>query len=89
MTIQSTDNLIAAIGNGQTTRYDWNKITGASAYALGRWYDMSSLGGLPIANAWAGNCTHLEDFATNPLETVRRYSAFRTVATYLLAKAPA
>ena len=40
-----------ALGNGQTTRYDFNKITGASAYALGRWYDMSSLGGLPIANA--------------------------------------
>lgn len=54
MTIQSIDNLVAAIGNGQSTRYDFNKITGASAYAAGRWYDMSSLGGLPIANAWAG-----------------------------------
>lgn len=54
MTIQSIDNLVTALGNGQTTRYDFNKITGASAYALGRWYDMSSLGGLPIANAWAG-----------------------------------
>ena len=54
MTIQSVDNLISAIGNGQTTRFDYNKITGASAYAAGRWYDMSMLGALPIANAWAG-----------------------------------
>lgn len=54
MTIQSVDNLISSISAGQTARYDFNKITGASAYALGRWYDMSSLGGLPIANAWAG-----------------------------------
>lgn len=54
MTIQSIDNLVSAIGNGQTTRYDWNKITGGTAYAAGRWYDMSMLGALPIANAWAG-----------------------------------
>ena len=54
MAIQSIDNLITALSAGQTTRYDFNKITGASAYTLGRWYDMSSLGGLPIANAWAG-----------------------------------
>ena len=54
MTIQSIDNLITAIANGQTTRYDWNKITGASAYALGRWYDLSMLNSMPVANAWAG-----------------------------------
>lgn len=54
MTIQSIDNLVSAIGNGQTRRYDWNKITGGTAYAAGRWYDMSMLGALPIANAWAG-----------------------------------
>lgn len=54
MTIQSVDQLITAISAGQTTRYDWNKITGASAYAAGRWYDMSMLSALPIANAWAG-----------------------------------
>lgn len=52
--IQSIDQLVAAIAAGQSTRYDWNKITGASAYAVGRWYDMSMLGALPIANAWAG-----------------------------------
>lgn len=54
MTIQSIDNLITAIANGQTTRYDWNKITGASAYTLGGWFDMSMLGAMPVANAWAG-----------------------------------
>lgn len=54
MTIQSVDNLITALTAGQSSRFDWNKITGASAYAAGRWYDMSMLGALPIANAWAG-----------------------------------
>ena len=54
MAIQSIDNLISAISAGQTARYDWNKITGASAYTAGRWYDTSLLNGLPIANAWAG-----------------------------------
>lgn len=54
MTIQSVDNLITALSAGQSARYDWNKITGGSAYAAGRWYDFSMLGALPIANAWAG-----------------------------------
>ena len=54
MAIQSIDNLISAISAGQTTRYDFNKITGASAYAAGRWYDMSMLSSMPVANAWAG-----------------------------------
>lgn len=31
--IQSIDNLVAALSAGQTSRYDWNKITGAAAYA--------------------------------------------------------
>ena len=54
MAIQSIDQLVSAISAGQTTRYDWNKITGGSAYAAGRWYDGSMLNALPIANAWAG-----------------------------------
>jgi len=54
MAIQSIDNLITAISAGNIVRYDWNKITGGSAYTLGRWYDTSLLNGLPIANAWAG-----------------------------------
>lgn len=54
MAIQSIDNLMTAISAGQTVRTDWNKITGASAYTAGRSYDFSSLGGHPIANAWAG-----------------------------------
>lgn len=54
MAIQSIDQLVSAISAGQTTRYDWNKITGGSAYAAGRWYDGSMLNALPIANTWAG-----------------------------------
>ena len=54
MAIQSIDQLVSAISAGQTTRYDWNKITGGSPYAAGRWYDGSMLNALPIANAWAG-----------------------------------
>lgn len=54
MAIQSIDNLIASISDGKSTRYDFNKITGGSAYAAGRWYDMSMLNSMPVANAWAG-----------------------------------
>ncbi len=54
MAIQSIDQLVAAISAGKSTRYDWNKITGAAAYAAGRWYDTSSLGGLPVANTYPG-----------------------------------
>lgn len=54
MAIQSLDQLTAALADGKISRYEFNKITGASAYAAGRWYDFSMLGGSPIANAWAG-----------------------------------
>ena len=54
MAIQSIDQLVTALSSGQMTRYEFNKITGGSAYAAGRWYDFSMLGGSPIANAWAG-----------------------------------
>lgn len=54
MAITSLDNLISSISSGKSLRMDWNKITGAAAYAAGRWYDMSALAGTPIANAWAG-----------------------------------
>jgi hypothetical protein len=54
MAISSMDQMIAAMSAGKTVRYDGNKITGAAAYTAGRWYDMSALNGLPVANAWAG-----------------------------------
>jgi hypothetical protein len=54
MPIQSIDQMIAAMSAGKTNRYEWNKITGASAYTLGRAYDFSMLAGSPVANAWAG-----------------------------------
>lgn len=50
----SVDDMISEISAGKFTRADWNKITGAAAYTAGRWYDLSALGGTPIANAWAG-----------------------------------
>jgi len=52
--IQSMDNLMASISAGKSVRYDGNKITGAAAYTAGRWYDMSGLNGLPVANAYPG-----------------------------------
>jgi hypothetical protein len=54
MAIQSIDNLVSSISAGKTWRTDFNKITGGSAYTAGRSYDMTNLGGHPIANAWAG-----------------------------------
>lgn len=54
MAINSQDALIAAFSAGKKNRYDWNKITGAAAYTAGRWYDMSSLNGNPVANAYPG-----------------------------------
>lgn len=54
MAIQSLDQLVTALSAGQSARYDWNKITGAAAYAAGRWYEMASLGGLPVATTYPG-----------------------------------
>jgi hypothetical protein len=54
MAFTSIDDLVSSITGGKSTRIDWNKITGAAAYTAGRWYDLSALGGTPIANAWAG-----------------------------------
>lgn len=54
MTIQSHDQLINALSSGKSSRYDWNKITGAAAYAAGRWYEMMSLNGSPVGTAFPG-----------------------------------
>ena len=55
MGFTSIDDLVDEItNNGKFRRLDWNKITGATAYTAGRWYDFSGLAGTPIANAWAG-----------------------------------
>lgn len=54
MAFSSMDDLVSEITSGKFNRNDWNKITGGSAYTAGRWYDFSSLGGTPVANAWAG-----------------------------------
>ena len=49
MAFNSQDSLITSISAGKFIRSDWNKITGAAAYAAGRWYDMSGLNGTPVA----------------------------------------
>lgn len=55
MGFSSMDDFINEITtNGKFNRADWNKITGASAYTAGRWYDFSQLAGTPVANAFAG-----------------------------------
>ena len=54
MSFASMDDLVSKITSGKFNRVDWNKITGAAAYAAGRWYDMSGLNGTPVANAFAG-----------------------------------
>lgn len=54
MGFNSFDDLIQKTTGGNIIRTDFNKITGAVAYAAGRWYDFSPLNGYPIANAWAG-----------------------------------
>lgn len=54
MAFTSFEQLLSSLTGGKSTRIDWNKITGAAAYAAGRWYDMSALNGTPIANAWTG-----------------------------------
>lgn len=63
MAIQSIDNLIAAISAGKTQRSEFNKITGGTAYAAGRAYDMSILNGYPVANAFTGTALNFQ--ATN------------------------
>jgi len=54
MGFSSMDDLISEITAGKFNRADWNKITGAAAYTSGRWYDLSSLAGTPVANSFAG-----------------------------------
>jgi hypothetical protein len=60
MSIESQDQLISSLSNGKTSRYDWNKITGGAAYTAGRWYDMSMLAGIPIANTFAGTALNAQ-----------------------------
>lgn len=54
MAIQSIDNLVSAISDGRSARYDWNKITGGTAYTAGRWYDTAQLAGIPVATTYPG-----------------------------------
>jgi hypothetical protein len=51
----SHDDFITEITAGKYNNADGiNKITGAAGYSAGRWYDMSSLTGFPVANTFPG-----------------------------------
>lgn len=55
MGFTSLDDFVSSVTNdGKFNRYDWNKITGAAAYAAGRWYDMAGLAGNPPAISYSG-----------------------------------
>lgn len=54
MGFSSLDDLIAEVTGGKYIQSTWNKITGASAYTAGRWYDLQGLAGTPVANAFSG-----------------------------------
>ena len=54
MGFNSQDDFISEVSNGKFWRSDWNKITGGTAYAAGRWYELSLLNGTPIANSFTG-----------------------------------
>lgn len=60
MAIQSQDDIVSSISNGRQWRQDWNKITGASAYTAGRWYDLSLLNGTPVANTYSGTALNAQ-----------------------------
>lgn len=55
MGFSSLDDLVNEITtNGKFNRADWNKVTGASTFTAGRWYDFSGFGGTPVANGFNG-----------------------------------
>lgn len=55
MGFSSLDDFVTEVTtNGKWNRFDWNKITGAAAYTAGRWYDLSTLAGNPVANTYTG-----------------------------------
>ena len=51
----SFDEFVTSITtNNQFVRTDWYKITGGTAYTIGRWYDHSILAGFPVATLLTG-----------------------------------
>lgn len=46
--------------NAKFLRTDWNKVTGASAYTAGHWYDLSQLAGIPVANTYSGTALNAQ-----------------------------
>jgi hypothetical protein len=55
MGFSSLDDFVTEVtSNGKFVRTDFVKQTGAAAYTAGRWYDLSTLAGHPVANAFTG-----------------------------------
>ena len=52
--ITSFDQLVASIAAGRQNKYCWNKQTLLAAYSVGRWYDMFTLPGMPVAATFPG-----------------------------------
>ena len=72
MGFASLDDLVAKLTSGATTgQVAWNKVTGATAYTAGRWYDFAALNGSPVATAFPGTalawntCTETAGDGTN------------------------
>jgi hypothetical protein len=52
MGFTSMDDFVNKVSGGNFLRYDWNKITVATPYVVGRWYDLAQLGGTPIQHRY-------------------------------------
>lgn len=60
MAFSSFDDLINEMStNGKFNRYDFTKTSAVTA-TIGRWYDMSLQGGLPVANPYTAETTNLK-----------------------------
>lgn len=60
MAINSMDDLLYALSNGQSFRADWNKnALPTTAQAAGLWYDLSMGAGSPMMNSLIGSSANL------------------------------
>jgi hypothetical protein len=76
MSIQSMDQLIAAMSGGKFNRTDFNKnALPVTAHALGSWYDLSLGAGNPIMNAVIGSGTNLTHQAVSETTSVTAATA--------------
>jgi hypothetical protein len=61
MGFSGVDDLVTKMTvNGKTLPMPWNKITGAAAYAAGRFYNSFTLGGMPVAGTYSGTALNFQ-----------------------------